>query len=436
MFGTTPATSLTVISDTLITATSPAEAAGTVDITVIAPGGTSPTSPADQYIYGFPAPTVTAVNPTRGPLAGGVTVDIAGTNFIGATAVMFGTIAAQSFMVISDTLIAAASPAEAAGTVDITVTGPGGTSITSSADQYTYVPAPTVTAVNPTSGLVAGGTIVAIAGTGLTGATAVMFGTTPATTYIVSSATSILAVSPAEAAGTVDITVTTPGGTSANSPADRYTYGVPAPTVTAVNPTSGTFAGGTKVAITGTNFTGATVVRFGTATASFAVLNATSIIATSPAGSVGTVDITVTTPGGTSSTSPADRYTYFVPAPTVPTVTAVNPTSGPGGGGTTVTITGTNFTGATAVRFGNANAASFTVNSATSITATSPAGSAGTVDITVTTPGGASSTSPADQYVYLAAFTVPALSVWGLAILAIMLMGAASRFLAKPRTAA
>ena len=85
-----------------------------------------------------------------------------------------------------------------------------------------------------------------------------------------------------------------------------------------------------------------------------------------------------------------------------PTVTSLAPASGGTGGGTIVGITGTNFSGVTAVKFGSANA-SFTVNSATSITATSPAGAAGTVDITVTTVTGTSPTHVADQFTYVAA---------------------------------
>ena len=168
------------------------------------------------------------------------------------------------------------------------------------------------------------------------------------------------------------------------------------PTVTNVNPNTGPTSGGTSVTITGTNFSDATAVRFGSnAAGSFTVDSATQITATSPAG-VGTVDVTVTTEeGGTSPNSTADQFTY-VPAPTV---TNVNPNTGPTPGGTSVTITGTNFTGATAVRFGSANATSFTVNSSTSITATSPAAS-GTVDITVTTPAGTSATSAAGRFAY------------------------------------
>lgn len=84
-----------------------------------------------------------------------------------------------------------------------------------------------------------------------------------------------------------------------------------------------------------------------------------------------------------------------------PTVTSVSPNSGVPAGGTSVTITGTGFTAATAVRFGATNATSFTVNSSTSITAVSPAGT-GTVDITVTTPADTSATSASDRFSYAA----------------------------------
>ncbi|HET6867002.1 MAG TPA: IPT/TIG domain-containing protein, partial [Solirubrobacteraceae bacterium] len=82
-----------------------------------------------------------------------------------------------------------------------------------------------------------------------------------------------------------------------------------------------------------------------------------------------------------------------------PSVTGLNPSSGPTSGGTSVTITGSNLTGATAVTFGSTSATSFTVNSATQITATAPAGT-GIVDVTVTTPAGTSATSAADRYGY------------------------------------
>ena len=105
----------------------------------------------------------------------------------------------------------------------------------------------------------------------------------------------------------------------------------------------------------------------GTAATSFTVNSATSITAITPAHAAGAVNVQVTTPGGTGTG--VALFTYVMPAPTV---TTVSPATGPTTGGTSVTITGTNFTGATAVTFGGTAATSFTVNSATSITATTP----------------------------------------------------------------
>ncbi|MGF6889550.1 hypothetical protein ABIA39_008994, partial [Nocardia sp. GAS34] len=87
---------------------------------------------------------------------------------------------------------------------------------------------------------------------------------------------------------------------------------------------------------------------------------------------------------GTSNPLP---YVY---GSAVPTLTSINPASGSAAGGATVMLTGTNLTGVTAVSFGGTPATSFTVNSSTQITAVTPAHSAGTVSVTVTTPGGTS----------------------------------------------
>jgi IPT/TIG domain len=87
------------------------------------------------------------------------------------------------------------------------------------------------------------------------------------------------------------------------------------------------------------------------------------------------------------------------PPPNAPTVGSLAPNNGPLAGGTSVTVIGTNFTGATGVTFGTAPATTFTVNGATQLTATSPAGS-GTVDVLVTTPAGSSAVSAADKFAY------------------------------------
>jgi len=389
-FGTAAATNVTYVSATQITATSPA-GAGVVDVTATTTGETSPIArPADQFSY---IPAVTSVTPDAGPASGGTNVTINGTGFVkGTTTMDFGTAAATNVTYVSATQITATSPA-GTGTVDVTVTTPGGTSTTSAADKFSYIPA--VTSVTPDAGPATGDTDVTINGASyVAGATTVDFGTVAATNVTYVSPSQITATSPA-GAGVVDVTVTTTGGTSPTSAADKFSY---TPVVSGVSPDTGTATGDTNVTIGGFGFTGATAVDFGsTAASTFNVVSATEITATSPAGA-GVVDVTVTTTGGTSPTSAADKFSY------TPAVSGVSPDTGPVTGDTDVTINGVGFTDATAVNFGTTAATNVTFVSATQITATSPAG-AGTVDVTVTTPGGTSPTSSADQFTYTAAAT-------------------------------
>lgn len=111
----------------------------------------------------------------------------------------------------------------------------------------------------------------------------------------------------------------------------------------------------------------------------------------------GTYEVTVESKDADGQKSRASGTIHVLAPP--PTVTAVAPDHGPPGGGTSVTITGTNFSGATAVKFGSASAGSFRVESETTIKATSPSGS-GTVDVSVQTPSGTSALSAADHFTY------------------------------------
>jgi hypothetical protein len=308
------------------------------------------------------APTITGFTPMSGPV--GTSVTISGTNFTGATAVAFNTVSA-SFIVTSDTAIQATVPAGAT-TGPLSVTKPGGT--VASASNFTVVNPPTITSFAPARGPV--GTSVTINGTNFAGATAVTFNTVSAS-FTVTSTTAIQATVPAGAT-TGPLSVTTPGGTATS--ASAFTV-VTAPTITGFTPTSGPL--GTSVTISGTNFIGATAVTFNAVSASFTVTSATAIQATVPAGAT-TGPLSVTTPGGTAVS--ANNFTVVNP----PTITSFAPTRGPVG--TSVTISGTNFTGATAVTFNTVNA-SFTVTSATAIQAIVPPG-ATTGPLQVTTGNG------------------------------------------------
>ncbi len=357
-------------------------------------------------------PTVSNVSPDKGPEAGGTSVTITGTNFNEAATVRFGSSNATSFEVVSPTSITAVAPA-GAGAVDVRVSTSGGTSATGSADKFSYVPPPTVVTgiaspvgqttatlnatVNPNGGEVSDCKLEY-------GPTASYEKSVPCTPSP-GSGTEPVAVSAPLKNLSVNTTyhfrivATNTDGTSKGE--DQTFKTLPnAPTVSNVNPNAGPTAGGTSVIITGTNFSEAAAVKFGSNGAtSFKVDSPTSITAVSPAGA-GTVDVTVTNPGGTSATSSADDFSYVA----LPTVAKVSPDKGPTAGGTSVTIIGTDLSEATAVEFGSTKA-KVTADSETSITAVSPAG-AGTVDVTVSTAGGTSHTSTADQFSYVPTPTV------------------------------
>ena len=188
--------------------------------------------------------------------------------------------------------------------VQFTLAGDGVTLVT-----FTHAP-PTINKVHPTSGPGAGGDKVSITGSSLGGTSSVEFGNTPATNVSVNgSGTWITAYAPPHAAGTVDVRVTTPWGTSGTTSSDDYTY--LGPTIATVSPMAG--SGGTKVIITGTDLQGTSNLTFGASPAQSYAVNAagTRITAYAPQESAGTVGIQITTPGGASSTGNTDdQFTY------------------------------------------------------------------------------------------------------------------------------
>jgi autotransporter passenger strand-loop-strand repeat protein len=369
----------------------------------------------------------------------GSTITITGQNFSGAAghlSVLFGNTAASSVQVLSDTQITAVVP-NGSGTVDVRVqsgvnetdnisSNPNanvnapifgyGTSAISPADRFTFsgsTTSVTITGVAPASGPAAGGITVTITGSNFTGATKVLFGSTPATNFTVVSATQISATEPAGTAGqTVDITVTTPSGTSVTSPADKFTYNSPEgpPTNLKATPGNGSVTFSFDPITAPVNYYPYAQLINGTLYPIYVGFSNPFTITANNAGPLVngqtyTFEVAVTyADGNTSAWSNPVTVTVGNTTTSAPTVTKVAPASGPAAGGSTVTITGTNFTGATKVLFGSTPATNFTVVSATQISATEPAGTAGqTVDITVTSPSGTSSTGPGDKFKFVAA---------------------------------
>lgn len=369
-FDGTPGAGFSVANDTTITVASPAHTQGPVDVEVQHPIGDS--APA-TFTY-LPLPIITSVMPGNGPESGGTAVTISGSGFTGATDVTFGGTAGANVTVVDDTTITVTSPGHAAGAVDVIVTTPAGPS---GPDGFTFDPVvgpPAIGTIAPDHGPETGGTPVTITGSGFTGATGATLGGIAGTAFTVVDANTITVTTPAHAPGAVDVIVQSPAGDSAP---DAFTFD-PAPsgpTISGLDPNHGPFVGGTPVTVSGTGFTGATSVTIGGATVPFTVVNDATVTLTTPPHAAGAVPVVVATPVGPS---PSATFTYDPGT----TIDGVDPGHGPQGGGTTATITGGCFTGATGVLFGTTPATSFAVVNDATITAVAPAGT-GTVDVTV-----------------------------------------------------
>ncbi|MDQ1724744.1 MAG: hypothetical protein QOG52_1772 [Frankiaceae bacterium] len=379
-FGVGAATSFTVVTDDQIVATAPPGTA-TVNVTVTTAAGTSPGSPADIFTYtGLPA--ISSLTPATGPTSGGTVLTLAGSNFVGATAVSVGGVPA-AFVVAGATAMTVTTPPGLAGPADVRVTNSSGQSPAGTA-RFQYVGEPVVTRLSPAAGRVAGGTAVVVSGTGFTGATSVSFGAVPATSFAVQSDVLLIATSPASLDGlAVTVSVTTPLAVSQPVASSRFVYANP-PVLTRVSAVAGPVAGGVTVALTGSGFAPGMTARFGSVPASaVSVVSPTLATVRVPAHTAGIVAITVTTAGGNAVLPAAFRYVAK------PSVSGITPPRSSRRGGAWITIRGAALTGAR-VSFGATRARSVVVVSATTLRVRVPAHAAGRVSLTVTTVGGTS----------------------------------------------
>lgn len=139
-FGSVPAASYVVNSSISISAVSPPETAGTVDVRVTAADGTTPIDPADVFTFSPHVPKVTAVSPSSGPVGQTVTISgrFAKSGKLQVTSVDFGSTPA-AFEVVNARTATAVAPS-GTGTVDVTVSNADGTSSTTGSDEFTYIP--------------------------------------------------------------------------------------------------------------------------------------------------------------------------------------------------------------------------------------------------------------------------------------------------------
>jgi len=326
------------------------------------------------HAVGSARPAIAAFSPAGGEP--GTSVIITGANFAGVREVRFNNVLA-AFTIVSPDTLAATVPLEAT-TGPLSVTTASGT-VTSRSH---FVVAPRIVSLSPDSG--SPGAIVLLEGANFEGATAVTFNGRNASSFSVVSATQIRSAVPI-GASTGPVSVTTPFGAAAST--SNFIVTGAGPVIADFSPANG--APGVVVTIEGQNFPGATAVRFNGVNASFSINAPTQIAATVPASATSGF-ITIASPAGTG-TSPR---TFIVTLN--PVVTEFSPAIGTPG--TTVVIDGSNFTGATAVRFNGVNAASFSAISPTQIRAVAPA-NATTGPVSITTPRGTGTSAQVFQVV-------------------------------------
>ena len=394
-----------VLNDTTITATFTMSTAtatlGAHNVTVTVGPVTS--NAAVFTVVNPPAPTLTAIAPNTGVRSTAVPVTLTGTRLLTTSAITVsgGGITASAINPVSDTSVTATFTIAGNATVSgrtVRTTTLGGNSNTVA---FTVAAAvtPTLSSVSPSAGVRGTAVPVTLTGTGLTGATAINVSATGVTSSgltVVSdtSVTATLTITSAAGLGGHNVTITTPGGTSA-----PVTFTVQGPSLSSLAPNTGTRASSVPVTFTGTNLTGATAItglgggaQITVAAGTFHVVDSSRVTATlniAPNATITNRALALVTPIGTTNTE-----AFSVTVPSAPTLTQVAPNTGVRGKAVAVTLTGSSFTttGTTvAVSGGNVNVSGVTVVDSSHITATFTiaAGAATTArNVTVTTPGG------------------------------------------------
>lgn len=423
LFGGAPGTVLSAAADgtSLVVRPPRRDSAGPVPVTLVDPGFDPPLTSTltTPFTYVFPVPVLAAIS-SGSAVAGAppAQVVLTGSLLTTATVVRFGGEPAQVVSAAADgTSLTVVPPLRSSpARVLVTAADEGfdppltGTLPTT----FRYLPVPTLTGLSPDGSDV--GTVpaeVTLTGRNLRLDTLVTLGGTAATVRSAAAdGTSLVVVPPARTTpGLATVTVTnTDGGTWTASLPDAYAYRLAAATVTGLTvgtTTASTGPGGSTVTVRGSSFLGVTSVAFGTVSAPFTVVDATTLVTTAPvtpAGRHGTTDaITVTNGTGRASTgAPAAAAVWTWDSR--PVVTALS--AGTGAQGSTVTVTGTGLSGTTAVRWGSIDAVSFAVVDDTRLTAVvpvSPLGGTGVADVTVTArglPAAAPPTPTADDWTW------------------------------------
>jgi hypothetical protein len=199
-----------------ISATTPGCAPGAVTITVTNPDGGTASASGVFTSDATSTPTIDSIAPLSGSPSGGTPVVITGTGFLPGATVTIGCAAATGVLVVNATTISAIAPACPNGsTGDVIVVNPDGGTATLGGGFTFGVSAPTLTGISPGTGPVSGGTPVTMAGSNFAHNATLTFGGVPATSVVVINTHTLTAITPAHAAGVVNIVLTNPDGGTA-----------------------------------------------------------------------------------------------------------------------------------------------------------------------------------------------------------------------------
>jgi len=393
---------------------------GTASVTVQSPAPGGGTSSVGSFQIGPAVPSIGSILPTStaaGSAAFPLTVN--GANFTNASTVMWGSTALTTTYV-SDTQLTAQVPAllvAAAGTASVTVQTPAPGGGTSNASSFEIdAPVPSIGGIAPataTAGSVA--FPLTVNGANFTSASTVMWGSTALTTQYVSATqlTAQVTASLLATEGTVSVTVQTPAPGGGTSNANTFTINALVPSIGSIAPAS-TAVGSAAfpLTVTGTNFTSASTVLWGTTSLTTQFVSATALTAQVPASLVateGTVSVTVQTPAPGGGTSNANTFTVNA---LVPSISSIAPASAAvGSAAFPLTVNGANFTSASTVLWGGA-ALTTTYVSAIQLTAQVPASmvaTAGNASVTVQTPAPGGGTSNASSFSVYVPALVPSI---------------------------
>ncbi|MCK6551067.1 IPT/TIG domain-containing protein [Myxococcota bacterium] len=376
-FGDVPATSVVVLDEVSIAATTPAGMPGAVTVKVTTPGGTAELVDGFRYHKEL---LVLDVTPQRLPDVGGVLVTITGKGFDAQTIVLLDRKPLAGAELVDAEHIRGFAPALAPGRPEIRALTPEAEARRSDLVVVYATPRPAALAAgygprNTPSAQT-------VAGLGFDGATRVTIGGVASTELTFESSERLTLASPRLAVGVHDVVVenadatgTLAGGFIAYDPA-RTTF-----EVLGVTPPTASTAGGEVVVVVGHGFaTDATVLIGGVAATVVGTPSANAITVLVPAGvAIGRADVVISSASQGASATGTGVITIHAPIE----VTSISPVSGPAAGGTDVTIRGRGFTSGAVVKLGAVALANVVVVSDTELTGTTVAGSHGATDVVV-----------------------------------------------------